>query len=129
MQGESKMDVWWPMVNPDIGEYVTSCESCIKAGVIVHQPCVINPIPVTPWAEVGMDVFAFKGDLYLEIVDYYSKWIEALRIRLQTSAVVIDAMKMVIIHLGVPKRVRSDHGPCYASSEFRAFAENWGLCM
>ena len=121
----AKRMFWWPTINPDIGEYMSSCERCIKAGVIVHQPCVINPIPVTPWAEVGTDVFAFEGDLYLVLVDYCSKWIEALRIPLQTSTVVIDAMKMMFAHLGVPKRVRSDNGPCYASSEFQAFAENW----
>ena len=93
----------------------------------MHQPCVVSPVPATPWVEVGTDIFAFESDLYLVIVDYYSKWIEALRILLQTSAVVIDAMKMVFARLGVPKRVRSDNGPCYAGGEFRAFAENWGF--
>jgi transposase InsO family protein len=69
----------------------------------------------------------FEGDLYLLVVDHYSRWIEALPIPAQTASVVIKTMKSVLSRLGVPENIRSDNGPCYSCHEFGSFAREWGF--
>jgi hypothetical protein len=88
---------------------------------------VEEPLPEAAWTKVGVDVFSFNGDLFLILVDYYSKWIEAEPIINQTSTLVVAAMHKVFATFGVPKVLRSDNGPCFASSEFAEFAERVGF--
>ena len=61
------------------------------------------------------------------IIDYYSKWIEALPVHAQTSGAVIYVMKSAFSRFGVPKTVRSVNGRCYDRDEFRNFAANFGF--
>ena len=119
--------VWWPGVGSDIAKYVTDCDVCTKHSVIKHQPLSLTPLPSGPWEEVATDVFEFTGRLYLVIVDYYTRWIEAVPISAQTSGVVVSALSSVFSTYGVPHVLRSDNGPCFASCEFGSFVETWGF--
>ena len=62
-------------MNNDMYVHVSSCESCIKNARVTHQPWT-SSLPEGPWAEIGTDIFEFKGELYLILADYYSKWID-----------------------------------------------------
>ena len=80
---------WLPNVNDDIARYVSGCESCTKSARVRHQPWFESPLPGGgAWMEVGADVLEFDSNLYLILVDYYSKWIEAVSITSQTAEVV-----------------------------------------
>jgi hypothetical protein len=61
------------------------------------------------------------------MIDYYSRWIEAVKISRQTASAVIAAMKYLFARLGVPKIVRSDNGTCYNCKEFLKFAKEYGF--
>jgi transposase InsO family protein len=119
--------VWWPGINGDIEKFVTECETCIKHRAVKHQPVVDNPLPHGPWSEVGTDVFYFDDKLYLVVVDYYSRWIEAVYIAAQTSDKVVEALKDVFARYGVPGKLRSDNGPCFNSGCFSEFVRMWGF--
>ena len=84
-------------------------------------------LPPRPEEVVGTDVFTFQNELYVVLIDYYSRWIEALPIRTQTSGAVIRVMKDLFACFGIPSVIRSDNGPCYASREFQEFAEAYGF--
>ena len=84
-------------------------------------------LPTRPWEVIATDVFVFSNELYLVMIDYYSRWIEAILIRSQTSGAVISAMRDIFAHLGIPKIIRSDNGPCYDSREFRKYASHSGF--
>ena len=73
--------------------------------------------------------FLFTNALFVILIDYYSKWIEALPIEAQTSKAVIGAMKDVFSRFGIPNVIRSDNGRCYDSKEFRQFAEKYGFVL
>ena len=105
------------------------CGVCIKHRMVKHQPMEISELPTYPWEVVGSDVFTFQDHLYLVLVDYYSKWIEAVAIESQTSNSVIVAMKKLFSCFGIPKVIRSDNGRCYDSREFRNFAESFGFTL
>ena len=119
--------VWWPNMIADVESYINRCNVCIKQSAVKHQPCHDNPLPSGPWVEIASDVMEYKDKLYCVIADYYSKWIEAVPIGTQSSAGIIGAMRQVFSTLGVPKKLRSDNGPGYRSSEFRKFASDYGF--
>ena len=118
---------WWPSVYDDICRFIAECDDCIRNSRVRHQPFHCPPLPAGPWLEVNADVFVFRDNLYLIIVDYYSKWVEVVSIANQTATTVIAAMQTVFSHLGVPTVVRSDNGPCFAASVFASFANEWGF--
>ena len=100
---------------------------CIKAIAVKHEPFMSTELSSCPWSEVEADVFIFKSQSYLILVDSYSRWIEALPVTSQSSVEVIYQMKKVFANLGVPKLLRSDNGGCFASQEFLDFAREWGF--
>ena len=62
-------------------------------------------IPEGPWVEICSDIFIFRGQQYLLVVDYYSKWIEARPIQSQTSTNVIASLREIFSCFGVPKQM------------------------
>jgi hypothetical protein len=120
---------WWPSVGEDIAKHVTDCHTCIKLRAIKHEPVAESPLPEAPWREVGTDIFLFEGSTYLIMCDYYSKWIETEKLASQTASSVIGAAKRVFARFGVPERMRSDNGPCFACDQFRSFADDWGFTL
>lgn len=85
------------------------------------------PLPDLPWQKVGTDLFELNGKHYVVIVDYYSRFLEIIELRNETSGDVIRALKTTFARYGVPMIVFSDNGPCYSSAEFTAFAKNYGF--
>ncbi|XP_062381423.1 uncharacterized protein LOC134069477 [Sardina pilchardus] len=62
---------------------------------------------------------------FLIIVDYYSRYFEMNKLTSCTSSTVITKCKASFARYGIPDTVVSDNGPCYSSTEFRLFADEW----
>uniref|UniRef100_UPI001C8F9047 transposase family protein n=1 Tax=Klebsiella pneumoniae TaxID=573 RepID=UPI001C8F9047 len=56
---------------------------------------------------------------YLVVVDFYSRWIEAIRINSKT---IIDKLKDIFSRFGIPKLMIADNVP-FAILEFKQFAK------
>jgi hypothetical protein len=85
---------------------------------------VMNPI-IKPWSfrGWGMDMIdkinpsSSKGHQYiLTIMDYFTKWVEAIPMKSVTSKDVINFIKE-----HVPQTIRTDGGSVFISEEFRKF--------
>ena len=76
---------------------------------------------------VGTDLFGWKGEQYLVIVDYYSRYLEIAKLSSTTSSAVITVLKSVFARHGIPEVVRSDNGPQCTSKEFSQFANSYGF--
>ena len=72
-----------------------------------------------------MDIFHYKRNDYLVIIDYYSRWIEIKQLTRLTSDCVISRVKTVFTTHGIPDVVVSDNGRQFVSDEFRKFATSW----
>ena len=68
--------VYWPGINEQLGKLVINCKLCLKYSKAkskqAHNMSVGQEVPIYPWTKVVTDIFHFKNDLYLLIVDYTS---------------------------------------------------------
>ena len=90
------------------------------------EPLQPTPLPQHPWQCVTSDLFEYKK-LFVLVVDYYSRYIEGVKLHTTTSNAVIQALKSIFARHGVPALVRSDNGPQYSSNEFKIFAQDYGF--
>ena len=120
--------LFWPRMSVEITEKIKNCPVCLENRPSQQpEPMKSHEIPPLPWAKVGTDILHKNGRNYLVTVDYYSKWPEMTLLPSMTSTGVITALKSQFARYGVPSVVVSDNGPCYSSTEFRKFSEDWGF--
>ena len=83
-----------------------------------------HDIPSTPWAKVGIDLFAHANETYLIIVDYYSDFFEFTKLVDQKSETTINACKEHFSRwLSANHTIR--WRPQFISAEFEQFASTW----
>ena len=121
------MSVWWPGVIQQITQLVQNCSVCAKESRQGKEPLMMSDLPKYPWQVVGTDLFELNKSNYLLVVDYFSRYPEAIQLTSTTSASVISALKSVFSRHGIPEIVKSDNGPQYSSSEFMSFASSYGF--
>jgi len=64
----------------------------------------------------------------LAVMDYFTKWVEAVPIRSVATKDVIDFVKEHIIHrFGIPQTITTDGGSVFISAELRKFADDMGF--
>ena len=119
--------VWWPGMSRDIEETVNKCLECKKMQTHAQrpQPLIPSSLPDLPWQKVGADLFEWKGNIYLLIVDYYSRFIEIAKLSRATTEQVICHFKSIFARHGIPEVLMSDNGPQFSSKQFTEFAENY----
>ena len=86
-----------------------------------------TPLPEFPWQQVGTDLFELKGQHYLLVVDYFSRFPEVIKLASTTCIHVIVMFKAIFSCHGIPEIVRSDNGPQFSSSEFEQFVKSYGF--
>ena len=119
--------VWWPGVSQEVREVVERCKECTKEAPKRKEPLIITPLPKYPWQMVGVDLFELNKDHYILMVDYFSRYPEAIKLSSTTSAAVITVMKSIFARHGIPEVVRSDNGPQFSAEEFAKFANCYGF--
>jgi len=120
--------VFWPNISQDIATLVGSCTTCnTYQNSLPQEPMWERDIPSEPWEMLGTDLFDFKSEKYLLICDYYSKFVIVRKLTRETSSCIVSHMRQLFNEEGAPTRLYSDNGPCYNSSEFSDFAEEYGF--
>jgi len=77
-RARARQCIYWPGLSIDIANHVEGCNTCIKFSSVRQEPAVEFPLPDGPWEELACDLFEFQGKHYLVIIDYYSRWIDAI---------------------------------------------------
>ncbi|XP_015280720.1 PREDICTED: uncharacterized protein K02A2.6-like [Gekko japonicus] len=121
--------VWWPKMDAAIEEWVQVCNQCQQS----------RPDPPTappqkwestgkPWSRLHIDFAGpVQGQMFLIIVDAWSKWLEVVHMRSTTSTAVVQALRRLFATHGLPDTLVSDNGPQFVSEEFRQFLTNNGI--
>ena len=82
-------------------------------------------VPTQAWSKVGSNLFQLDNKEYVIIANYHSNYPDVYQIPNQSSKSIIQAMKECFGRFGIPHELVSDNGPCYSSTEFKQFAEEW----
>lgn len=119
-------DLFWPGMGNAITATVENCSIYQeRRSSNTKEPLISHNIPERPWQIVASDLFTWKGEEYMVVVDYYSRYFELDRLHSTTSGSVIRKIKAVFARHGVPEKLISDNGPQYSSQEFKSFAASW----
>ena len=121
----ARQSLWWPGLSRQLEELVKNCSVCRKCTNQRSEPLITTALPELPWQRVGTDLFEFKGQSYLLIVDYYSRFIEVALLNRTTAEEVILRTKGMFARFGIPEVVVSDNGPQYSSEAYAAFARQY----
>ena len=80
-----------------------------------------------------MDLFEFRGIVYIIVIDYYSICIEIKRLgdqsvitTLKSESVIATLKELFAVH-GIPDIVMSDNGHRFSEDAFRQFAAKYGF--
>ena len=123
----ARQSVYWPGINSDITNMVQACEACQeRLPSLPKEPMQPDEIPTRVFESVSMDLFSHGGKHFLVYADRYSGWPEVEEFRNDpTSAQVIKVLRKHFGRTGIPKKIRSDGGPQFASREFAESMEKW----
>ena len=92
-----------------------------------REPLIPSKLPDYPWQKIGTDLFYLKKSNYILIIDYFSRFIEVIKLKSTTSQAIIEALQSVFSRHGIPETVISDDGPQYSSNEFDTFAKKYNF--
>lgn len=126
-RARARESVWWPGISTEVEKMVEKCPTCIKERKVPPEPLITTETPDYPWQKVGIDLFEWKRESYLIVIDYYSRYIELVLLKKTSAAMVIDKLKSIFARHGIPEVVVSDNAQQFAGKEFKSFASRYGF--
>ena len=91
-------------MSAEIRDFVSRCTIC-QTYCPAHASKELLPheLPSHPWQKIGADLFVIGQQTFLIMVDYWSKFFEALEIHRKTAQAVITQFKVQFAHHGIPE--------------------------
>ena len=125
-QENAKQHMYWTGIDADIEDYTKRCQECIKRSQVPKEPLQPHDIPEGPWRKLGIDYFAFDGNSYVLICDYFSKIPFLYRAKTSFWSLSDRLIDLFSIE-GYPDKIVSDNGPLFQSKEFAKFLSGLGI--
>ena len=126
VQENAKQHMYWTGINADIEDYTKQCQECIKRSQVAKEPLQPHDIPEGPWRKFGIDYFAFDGNSYVLICDYFLKFPFLYRAKTSFWSLRDRLIDLFSIE-GYPDEIVSDNGPLFQSKEFAKFLSGLGI--
>ena len=126
VQENAKQHMYWTGIDADIEDYTKRCQECIKRSQVAKEPLQPHDIPEGPWRKLGMDYFAFDGNSYVLICDYFSKFPFLYRAKTSFWSLRDRLIDLFSIE-GYLDEIVSDNGPPFQSKEFAKFLSGLGI--
>jgi hypothetical protein len=128
MKAVARSFIWWPGLDSQIEDTVRKCHDC---QAIQRAPAaVMHPWerPSSPWQRIHADFLGpVDGNMFLIVVDAYSKWPEVIPMKDTTSARTIEVMRSLFATWGLPKQIHTDNAQQFVSTEFQHFLKMNGV--
>ncbi len=129
MKSVARSYMWWPGIDKDIETQAKSCTGCQQ---VQHMP---TPAPVhpwvwpsAPWRRIHLDFAGpFLSQMFLIVVDAYSKWPEIIQMNSTTGEATIRAVRKLFATYGLPTSVVTDNGPQFICEDFEHFLKMNGV--
>ena len=126
VQENAKQHMYWTGIDADIEDYTKRCQECIKRSQVPKEPLQPHDIPEGPWRKFGIDYFAFDGNSYVLICDYFSKFPFLYRAKTSFWSLRDHLIDLFSIE-GYPDEIVSDNGPPFQSKDFAKFLSGLGI--
>ncbi len=129
----SKLYFWKNMYGA-VSNYIRSCTTCQKASAkfVKDEQSDLHPIPVTAtWRHIGLDLITMPRTVsgnccILSIVDYFSKWAQAVALPNKSAQSVAQALYNICLTMGFPEIYSSDQGREFVNSMFKELIDAAG---
>ncbi|XP_057214591.1 uncharacterized protein LOC130569165 [Triplophysa rosa] len=123
---------FWPGIHENVRRWCASCPECQLVNPPATPKAPLCPLPLmqVPFERIGMDLIgplerSARGHRFaLVIVDYATRYPEAVALRNISAKSVADALFSLISRVGIPKEVLTDQGTAFMS---RTLRELYGL--
>ena len=134
-----KRHFWWPTVNKDTQEFVSSCPTCARSKSSHQTPAGLLqplPIPSRPWSHIALDFVtglppSQVNTTILTIVDRFSKSAHFVALPKLPSA--LETSQLLSVHVfrlhGIPSDIVSDRGPQFTSRVRKEFCQSLGASV
>ena len=82
---------------------------------------------VHPWTKVATDIFHFKNESYLLLVDYTSRFPIVYKLTSTMAQQVASHIRLIFSEYGWPETIISDNGPCYSAESFTKLMTDYSV--
>ena len=116
--------VWWFTMDKDVEEFCKHCHGCqIVAPFELPEPLKPTALPTGSWKDIAIDYLGPfpNGKNILVVIDYYSRFIEAVITTSTTAATTINILEEIFCRFGYPESMRADQAPQLSGSEMRDY--------
>lgn len=128
MKARARKSIFWPGITSNITQFHRECGLCENfQNRVPKAPLIPQMIPNRPWVKVALDYFELRNNKYIQLIDYYSKYIEVVRTPNLTAQEVIPMVKSIFARHGIPEILVTDGGPPNNSKEFGFFMKEWQI--
>ena len=129
MKALARSHVWWPGIDKALEEVTKHCEEC-QTNHKEHLKTPLHPLKFTskPWQRIHLDFAGpFQGQMWLILIDSYSRWPEVVPMRTTTASQTIKELRPIFATFGLPEQILTDNGPQFVSEEFQEFTRSNGI--
>ena len=123
------MHVWSPNLYVNIEQRIKDCYDCQCARPLPpSSPWNSWQWQSRPWQRIHVDsIGRYMNQMFLIVVDAYSKCPEVLRMFTTTGASTINALRFPFSAYGLPEQLVFDNGPQFTSYTFKEFLKVNGI--
>lgn len=119
----ARNSVFWPNISNEIEQTVNQCSICQEnSSKNRKEPLIPHNIPNEPFKKIGCDILEHKAKNYLVVIDFYSKWIELVKLRSKTAKDINTELLRIFASFGYPHTIIGDNMPL-GSYECKQFAK------
>uniref|UniRef100_A0A8C1SK78 Gypsy retrotransposon integrase-like protein 1 n=1 Tax=Cyprinus carpio TaxID=7962 RepID=A0A8C1SK78_CYPCA len=126
---------FWPGIHENVRRWCASCRECQLVNPPAAPKAPLRPIPLVqvPFERIGMDLIgplerSARGHRFaLVIVDYATRYPEAVALRNISAKSVADALFRLISRVGIPKEILTDQGTAFMSRTLSELYELLGI--
>lgn len=121
--------LWWPKLDQAIANWVSACHLCQET----HPSPPKSPLCkwetlITLWSCIHIDFAGpFQGQVFLVVVDAFSKWQKLILMMSTTSEAVIKTLGKLFSTHDLPYLLVSDNGLQLTSATFEMFLAGLGI--
>jgi hypothetical protein len=118
---------WWPGMMNEVEIACANCPACIRhKPSLVREPMTPPPTAFAPMSHVGADLFDYKGQPWLVMVDRFSGWPFVAKMRGSDTASVCKQLSSWFNMFGWATAIRTDGGPAFRL-KFSTFCRTHGM--